>query len=612
MSERPAETSRTGRCSASRSRVRWTELSASGTATTVQSPSRAIGSAQYICATDSGRIIAISGSIGYVVDRRTPAPAGRRAGAPGRPPGARTRRAPRRGAARSRPLRPARDRSPRGASGRRAGRASRAGSGASAQASWARRPVLPGLSNRSWSLPQFSNLRVARSRPAVYPSNEEGLAGQRDLAEAVRTVDVAAAERREPQRDHLSRDDRDERAQPLRSRARQWERRVGLGKEARVVRDRDDRGSSLAQLRYGGAQARQGGPRRREQDHGPLGPERRDRPVEEVGRGERLERRARQLPDLQRDLERRPVVDAARDDDAAGRAAIAVHQRGVRERAFDLLGDPLGRLCQLVQPCAAERRRQQRDRADAVQVRLRGGDGTLFAGVQRQRPFGGLGERGGDVVRDRERRAALAARFLEHGDDVGRGAGLRDRDRGGPVEPGRRLVQRVERGRRERDRIAVARPEQVLRVARGVRRAAAGDDQEVADVGASELAGEPDRVRRLRGEQPPECRGLFPQLSFDPRHPALRRRPRERSRLRWQAASGRPRRRCPQGARRSPPWDRPRPPRTRRRRDRTSTRLNSSHEWISYAVFCLKKKKKTILGSLFTKKKKKKLKQKKI
>src|SRR5438105_15823828 len=28
-------------------------------------------------------------------------------------------------------------------------------------------------------------------------------------------------------------------------------------------------------------------------------------------------------------------------------------------------------------------------------------------------------------------------------------------------------------------------------------------------------------------------------------------------------------------------------------KDRKSTRLNSSHEWISYAVFCLKKKKTT-------------------
>src|SRR5207247_8797341 len=32
----------------------------------------------------------------------------------------------------------------------------------------------------------------------------------------------------------------------------------------------------------------------------------------------------------------------------------------------------------------------------------------------------------------------------------------------------------------------------------------------------------------------------------------------------------------------------------RPRRDRKSTRLNSSHEWISYAVFCLKKKKQDI------------------
>src|SRR5438105_7624214 len=33
---------------------------------------------------------------------------------------------------------------------------------------------------------------------------------------------------------------------------------------------------------------------------------------------------------------------------------------------------------------------------------------------------------------------------------------------------------------------------------------------------------------------------------------------------------------------------------TRPDRDRKSTRLNSSHEWISYAVFCLKKKKKNV------------------
>src|SRR5439155_27350505 len=46
-----------------------------------------------------------------------------------------------------------------------------------------------------------------------------------------------------------------------------------------------------------------------------------------------------------------------------------------------------------------------------------------------------------------------------------------------------------------------------------------------------------------------------------------------------------------------PRWSRPvpralAPPRRTRRRDRKSTRLNSSHVAISYAVFCLKKKKK--------------------
>src|SRR2546430_6997396 len=34
-----------------------------------------------------------------------------------------------------------------------------------------------------------------------------------------------------------------------------------------------------------------------------------------------------------------------------------------------------------------------------------------------------------------------------------------------------------------------------------------------------------------------------------------------------------------------------------RRRDRKSTRLNSSHSQISYAVFCLKKKKKNLTAS---------------
>src|SRR5471032_3495366 len=47
-------------------------------------------------------------------------------------------------------------------------------------------------------------------------------------------------------------------------------------------------------------------------------------------------------------------------------------------------------------------------------------------------------------------------------------------------------------------------------------------------------------------------------------------------------------------------------------RDRKSTRLNSSHITISYAVFCLKKKKKKITNSFISKRKKhKKTKEKK-
>src|SRR5688572_31584988 len=40
------------------------------------------------------------------------------------------------------------------------------------------------------------------------------------------------------------------------------------------------------------------------------------------------------------------------------------------------------------------------------------------------------------------------------------------------------------------------------------------------------------------------------------------------------------------------------PVRRRWRKDRKSTRLNSSHSQISYAVFCLKKKKKNIIKNL--------------
>src|SRR5688572_32083603 len=56
-----------------------------------------------------------------------------------------------------------------------------------------------------------------------------------------------------------------------------------------------------------------------------------------------------------------------------------------------------------------------------------------------------------------------------------------------------------------------------------------------------------------------------------------------------------PRRAPPRGLERAPVV--PGRARRRRRADRKSTRLNSSHSQISYAVFCLKKKKKEKLDN---------------
>src|SRR5712675_3122669 len=71
--------------------------------------------------------------------------------------------------------------------------------------------------------------------------------------------------------------------------------------------------------------------------------------------------------------------------------------------------------------------------------------------------------------------------------------------------------------------------------------------------------------------------------------------------------------RPPHGRRRGPRYaasghapGRPGRPRRRAARDRKSTRLNSSHGYISYAVFCLKKKKKKKTNILIKKKKNKK------
>src|SRR5215204_4821585 len=102
---------------------------------------------------------------------------------------------------------------------------------------------------------------------------------------------------------------------------------------------------------------------------------------------------------------------------------------------------------------------------------------------------------------------------------------------------------------------------------------------------------------RLRNRAAPRRRGA-------PGPPATR----GMRRLRWRSSRfGRPARTRP-GLRPSPHR---RQPSCRAHRDRKSTRLNSSHTVISYAVFCLKKKKKTYIVHIQKKKKKKKTKKNK-
>src|SRR5207247_9425239 len=96
---------------------------------------------------------------------------------------------------------------------------------------------------------------------------------------------------------------------------------------------------------------------------------------------------------------------------------------------------------------------------------------------------------------------------------------------------------------------------------------------------------------------PPPHPPLFPYTTLFRSRPAGRRgrlddRAKVTRAFSTQRVSGGPRcsgaRRDPSGREREGAAERPRL--CHRDRDRKSTRLNSSHEWISYAVFCLKKK----------------------
>jgi Major Facilitator Superfamily len=153
---------------------------------------------------------------------------------------------------------------------------------------------------------------------------DDASARQRDLRQAGRSVDVGTREHREPHGGDLARHDRHERAQPLGHGSDERQRRLGGSEHGLVVADSDDRQPELVQLAEEPAKALERRTGRCDDDHGTVGVQCRDRPVHEICRRERLERRARELANLEGDLECRSVVDAAGDDCAAVNLPVPV------------------------------------------------------------------------------------------------------------------------------------------------------------------------------------------------------------------------------------------------------------------------------------------------
>jgi hypothetical protein len=115
------------------------------------------------------------------------------------------------------------------------------------------------------------------------------------------------------------------------------------------------------------------------------------------------------------------------------------------------------------------------------------GHALLFAGVQRQRPFGGAGQRRVDVVDQRHRGGAAVAEVADRLDHVRALARLRDRDGQRVWVLQRRFVQRHQRHRQRGHQAAHARHDQVGEVAGGVVRAAARHRHRVVEIGGAQM-----------------------------------------------------------------------------------------------------------------------------
>jgi MFS transporter len=156
-------------------------------------------------------------------------------------------------------------------------------------------------------------------------------AGEGDLRQPGRAIDVGAGQPGEAHRSDLAGHDGHERAEPLRDGSDERQRRLRGGEHRLVVADPDDGQAELVELPDEAAQALERWAGRCNDDDGAIRVERRDRPVQEVGGRERLERSTGKLANLECDLERCSVIDSAGDDCSAVDVAVPVELNCVCE-----------------------------------------------------------------------------------------------------------------------------------------------------------------------------------------------------------------------------------------------------------------------------------------
>ena len=223
--------------------------------------------------------------------------------------------------------------------------------------------------------------RPKTTRPIEARSGVSPLEGQRDLREPVRVVEIAAVQLREPRRRRAGPGSQSSAGSATRGRPRQAASVPRRGRaRRRGRRSQSTRAPRSARPAIAVSMLSSAGPDGRDRDHGPPGRDRRDGAVHQVGGGVRLEEETRELTDLQRDLERGAVVDAARDDRAAldgGAARRAQPHPRTTGRAGRRSGPASARAPTDASASRVDDGEEERDRTERVQVRLRRRDRQL-------------------------------------------------------------------------------------------------------------------------------------------------------------------------------------------------------------------------------------------